>query len=60
MLQFVIDRLKERSTWLGLTGLLTAVGVALNPDQIEAIVALGGAIGAAVAIFTKDKTTPSA
>ncbi len=58
MKQFLIDRLKERSTWLGITGLLTAVGVALSPGQLEAILALGTALGGAVAALWPD--SPSA
>ena len=51
--QWIIDRLKERSTWLGLTGALTAAGVALSPEQLEQIIAAGVAIGGLVAAFTK-------
>lgn len=54
MLEFVIGRLKERSTWLGLIGIVTAAGVSLSPEQSEAIVVLGVAIAGAVAVFTKD------
>jgi hypothetical protein len=52
---FITDRLKERSTWLGFTGLLTAVGVTLEPSQIEAITVAGVAVAALIATFTKDK-----
>jgi hypothetical protein len=55
LLKFAIDRLKERSTWLGLTGLLTAVGVTLSPEQSAAIVTAGVAFAGVVAAFTKDK-----
>ena len=54
MLEFVIGRLKERSTWLGLIGIVTAAGVSLSPEQTEAIVAVGVAIAGVVAVFTKD------
>lgn len=54
-LEWLIDRLSERSTWLGLTGLVSAAGVALEPQQMEAIIAVGLAIASAVAVFTKDK-----
>ena len=54
MLKFIIDRLKERSTWLGLTGIVAAAGIGLHPEQTEAIIALGIAAAGAVAAFTKD------
>lgn len=54
MLKFIKDRLKERSTWLGLIAVVTAAGVALTPEQKEAIASLGVAIGGIVAVFTAD------
>lgn len=53
-MQYLLDRAKERSTWMGLVGLVSAFGVALAPEQIEAVVALGVAAAGAVAAFTKD------
>ena len=55
VLRFIADRLKERSTWLGLLALLTAVGVGLSPEQTEAIAAGGVAVGGLILAFTKDK-----
>ena len=52
---WVLDRLKERSTWLGITGLVSAVGVALSPEQVETIAVAGTAVAAAIYTFTKDK-----
>lgn len=55
ILQWITDRMKERSTWLGLTTIATAAGVSLAPEQVEAIAVLGMAIAGAIAVFTKDK-----
>lgn len=55
ILYWIADRMKERSTWLGLTTLASVVGVALEPEQLEAIALLGTAIGGAILAFTKDK-----
>ena len=55
MLKFITDRLKERSTLAGLTAVLTAVGLALTPEQAEAIITAGLAISGAIFAFTKDK-----
>ena len=49
-------RLKEPSTWRGICAALTAVGVALEPDQIEAIVAVGLAVIGVLGAFTSDVT----
>jgi len=55
MLKFIVDRLQERSTWLGIIAIVTAVGVHLSPEQTEAIAVAGVSIGGAVAAFTADK-----
>lgn len=55
-LYWIIDRLKERSTWLGIVGLVSAAGVTLNPELTEAIVSMGLAAAGLIAVITKDKT----
>jgi len=55
MKTYLIERLKEPSTWRGLTALLTAVGVALSPEQVNAIVSTGLALIGLLGVFTKDK-----
>lgn len=50
MKQYIIDRLKEPSTWRGIVLVATALGATLTPEQAEAIVVAGigitGLIGA--------------
>ena len=55
MKQYLLERGKESSTWRGLIAILTAIGVALTPEQSEAIVALGLAVIGAIGVFTADK-----
>lgn len=55
MLTFIIDRLKERSTWIGLITIITAAGIGITPEQGEAIAVAGVGIAGAVAVFTADK-----
>jgi ribosomal protein L12E/L44/L45/RPP1/RPP2 len=55
MLAYLLERGKEASTWRGLVALLTAVGVSLEPNQMEAIVALGLAVIGAIGVFLADK-----
>lgn len=51
---FLIDRLDERSTWLGIVGILSAVGIALTPEQVELVVAAGLAVWGLVEAFLPD------
>lgn len=54
IVKFVVDRMKERSTWIGLVGLLSSVGIAMEPQMVEAIASVGVALSAVVMILTKD------
>ncbi len=51
---WIIERAKERSTWLGITAFLAAVGIGLSPEQTEAIVTGGIALAGAITAFTRD------
>lgn len=55
MINWLFDRLKERSTWLGIASFLTAAGVALSPEQMEAVTATGLAFAGLIATMTKDR-----
>jgi len=52
---FILARLKERSTWLGIIAAVTLAGVKISPELAEQIATAGGMVASAVAIFTSDK-----
>lgn len=49
-----LDRARERSTWLGITGCLASAGVAIAPELGDAIAGLGVACAGLIAMLTKD------
>jgi hypothetical protein len=53
IVSWIVDRLSERSTWLGLISLATAVGISVSPGQIEAVISAGMAAAGLVAAFTR-------
>ena len=55
MLKFLMERLSEASTWRGIIMFITAIGVKISPDQMEAIIVAGIGIVGAIGVFTKDK-----
>ena len=55
MIAWLFDRMKERSTWLGVVSFLTAAGIYLSPEVAEAIVAGGLALAGIVAAIGRDK-----
>lgn len=55
MKKFLIDRLKERSTWLGILGIVTAAGLKLSPELQEAIITSAIAVAGIIAAITADK-----
>ncbi|WP_312404332.1 hypothetical protein [Brevundimonas sp.] len=50
----ILPRLKERSTYVGIVGLLTAFGIAIDPAYVDVALALGAGIGGIIAIVWKD------
>ena len=54
MIRKAAPYLKERSTWLGLVSILTALGFSVSPEDSEVIVSVGLALGGVVAIIFRD------
>lgn len=54
-MQWILNRAKERSTWMGLFSLAGAIGLSLSPENKEAIIGAAVAVVAAIAALTKDK-----
>lgn len=54
-LLYILDRLSENSTWRGLILVGTAVGLRLEPEHQEAIVAAGLGLVGAINVFRKGK-----
>lgn len=50
--KFGID-FSEASTWRGVVLILTALGVRLDPDEWNSIIAIGMAVSGAIAVFTR-------
>ena len=57
MKKFIMKRLREASTWRGIMALVTAAGIALNPEQIEALVIVGMGVMGAIGTFFPDQET---
>jgi hypothetical protein len=52
MKQYVLNRLKEPSTWRGFVLMLTALGVPVAPAMADAIVAVGLAVAGLIGVVT--------
>ena len=53
--QYLLDRLKEPSTWRGLVLVVTSCGIALRPEQIEAINFIGLFVAGFLGAATRDQ-----
>lgn len=51
-MQFLLNRLREPSTWAGLAGLATTVGA--NPTKVNAVSAVVAAVLSALAVFVPE------
>ena len=54
-MQYLINRLKELSTWQGIIAIVTGFGVAISPELSEAIATLGVALFGAVSVIMKER-----
>ena len=54
-LLYILDRLAENSTWRGLILVGTAIGLKVEPEHREAIVAAGLSLVGVINIFRKGK-----
>ena len=55
MLQFILDRAKEPSTYAGLAAFLTAAGLHFSPDLFNAAVGVAIAVAGLVTVLVPEK-----
>ena len=55
-MKYLLDRLSERSTWLGIAGLLVLLVGSQNPELETMIVSAGLAVMSVIAVVVKEKT----
>ena len=56
MFKYILNRLTERSTWLGVIALATACGATIEAAIAEQSIAAGMAVAGLIGVVTKDKT----
>lgn len=54
-MQYIINRLKEASTWRGIAMLLTAFGLHIAPELQEAVIATGVSAAGLIGVVFPDK-----
>ena len=54
-MQYLINRLKEASTWRGIALLLTALGVQVAPELQEAVITVGVSTAGLIGVVFPDK-----
>jgi hypothetical protein len=55
IMKWLLDRFREPSTWRGLVWLATVAGLAIRPDQSEAIMTFGMALAGLLGVFLSDE-----
>lgn len=60
VLDWVFNRLRERSTWAGIISLVGAFGVVIKPELSEHIIAVAMLLLGGGAAVTKEKGSPDA
>jgi hypothetical protein len=57
VVDYIIEKLKEPSTWRGIVWLATAFGFAFEPEQKEAIAAFGMTLAGLISVFIEKGNT---
>lgn len=57
MFNYLLNRLAEKSTWLGIGSALTGIGVTINPDQWQAIMGIGMILPGLISAFLPARVT---
>lgn len=55
MRDYLLERMREPSTWRGVILLLTALGVPVAPAMADAIISVGLAVAGLIGVATPDK-----
>lgn len=55
-MNYIINRLKEPSTWSGLGMLAVSLGLGIPPGTIEAVTSIGVGVAGLAAIFLREKS----
>ncbi len=56
MKNYFLARLQEPSTWRGIVMFLTGCGIAIEPQWIEPMIAVGSGMAGLIAICTADRS----
>jgi ABC-type Fe3+-siderophore transport system permease subunit len=54
-MKYIVDRMKEPSSWAGLGAILAVVGVNLDGQLLQAVAGLGAAIAGLLSFFIAEK-----
>lgn len=54
MKHYLLSRLQEPSTWRGIVLLATAMGIPIQPELLEPIIATGLAVTGLIGVVTQD------
>lgn len=54
-MDYIMEKLREKSTWRGLVALATAFGVTVSPEQTEAVISGGLALIGLINVFRSEE-----
>jgi len=54
-MDYILQRLKEKTTWLGFLALVSAFGVAIKPELAESIATTGMSIAGLIMVIVKEE-----
>lgn len=55
-MSFILDRIREPSTWSGIAAFAMALGLGVPPGTVEAVTQVGMGLAGLVAVFLREKS----
>jgi len=54
VVEYILQRLSERSTWVGITGVASVLGVVFSPEHAAAVATVGATVASIIQVVVKD------
>jgi len=52
---YLLERLTERSTWIGITAVISGAGISIAPELSNNIISVGAGVAGMISMVTRDK-----
>ncbi len=52
---YLLERLTERSTWIGITAVISGAGISIAPELTNSVISMGMGVAGIISMVTRDQ-----